>query len=185
LENFVNSTEYKKGRKGIEKYFKKVKQMSYGEPIKSPSGDFVLNISSVETRKGSWDYTRGVVTDKNANLIADVKRNYSSFPYLWVFHPNGDEYLVCGEDYQGYTIVNATKRTVQTFIPEGWLNGVGFCWIDLNFDSEAQHLVVEGCYWACPYERVTYDFSNPDVLPLPELKREDADEGAGEDEENE
>jgi hypothetical protein len=176
MENFVDSAKYKKGRKGIEKYFKKGKQNPHGDPIVSPSGNFVLNISSVETRKGCWNYTRGMIMDKNVNLIADIKRNYCSFPYLWVLHPNGNEYLVCGEDYQGYTIINVSKGTVQTFIPEGWLNGVGFCWVDHKFDPETQHIVVEGCFWACPYERVTYNFSNPDVLPLPELKREDVEE---------
>ena len=32
-------------------------------------------------------------------------------------------------------------------------------------------LAVDGCYWACPYEIVFYDFSDPSRLPLPELDR--------------
>ncbi|MHC4478215.1 MAG: hypothetical protein ACYTEL_21465 [Planctomycetota bacterium] len=32
-------------------------------------------------------------------------------------------------------------------------------------------LAVDGCYWACPYDLVFYDFRNPDILPLDEIKR--------------
>jgi hypothetical protein len=32
-------------------------------------------------------------------------------------------------------------------------------------------LAVEGCYWACPYDLVFYNFSDPTKLPLPELTR--------------
>lgn len=83
------------------------------------------------------------------------------------------EYLVCGEDYQGYTIINVTDARVHNFVPDDWLNGTGFCWISHTFVPETQELKVEGCFWACPYEIVTYDFSDPDTVPLKELKRED------------
>lgn len=32
-------------------------------------------------------------------------------------------------------------------------------------------LIVDGCYWACPYELVAFDFSKPMDLPYPELHR--------------
>jgi hypothetical protein len=32
-------------------------------------------------------------------------------------------------------------------------------------------LAVDGCYWACPYEIVFFDFANPASLPLPEIDR--------------
>jgi hypothetical protein len=32
-------------------------------------------------------------------------------------------------------------------------------------------LAVDGCYWACPFDVVLYDFRNPEDLPLRELSR--------------
>jgi hypothetical protein len=34
-------------------------------------------------------------------------------------------------------------------------------------------LAVDGCYWACPYDLVFYDFREPDILPFPEMQRFD------------
>jgi hypothetical protein len=180
--NIIDHKQYRRNRKLVENYFKKHDKAcrKKGMPIDvlsrhvSPSQKYFLALSRCETKPGCWSYSRGVVTDTSDKVIADIKRNYARFPFLWVAHPNGCEYLVCGEDYQGYTIVNVTKGTSQTYVPEGWLKGVGFCWADHKFDAEKVQLIVDGCFWAAPYEIVTYDFSNPDVIPLPELKREDA-----------
>lgn len=162
MENLAEHPKYQAALKKREIFF--VDENRSGEPknICSPSGDFILTLQGY-----------GIVEDKRSGgRIADIKRNYSHFPYLWIQHPNGKEYLVCGEDYQGYTIINATDAKVHNFVPEGWLNGVGFCWISYEFDPETQKLKVYGCYWACPEEIVVYDFSDPDTVPLKELNRE-------------
>lgn len=51
------------------------------------------------------------------------------------------------------------------------LQGWGFCWANVLPSPDGMTLAVEGCYWACPYDLVFYDFSQPDCLPLPELRR--------------
>ena len=173
-KNIVDNKKYKESRKELEKFFKK-KMLGEAKAHFSESGNYVLTIQQYETKKGCWKYSRGIVENKDGESIADIKRNYSSFEFLFVVHPNGKEYLVCGEDYQGYTIINLTDKVIKTYVPEGWLKGAGFCWIDYKFNEDDQQLIVNGCYWAFPYETVTYDFSNPDELPFKELNRKDKD----------
>lgn len=173
-KNIIDHPDYLKSRKQLEEFFTK----NDTRPTKinglSPSGKYSLHTLEVETRKGCWNYVQGIITNTETDeVVAEVKRNYGSFPYLFIEHPNGNDYLVCGEDYQGYTVVNLTAKKTSTFIPEGWLKGVGFCWAKYKFNRETQTLIVDGCYWGCPYEVVTYDFSNPDQLPFREIDRKD------------
>ena len=49
--------------------------------------------------------------------------------------------------------------------------GHGFCWTCARFDADASTVEVDGCYWACPYETVVYDFSKPRKQPYKELSR--------------
>lgn len=140
--------------------------------VVSPSGKYQLSKTSYKTGKGYWNFTRGVVIElSNGEVIADIKRNYSHFWHLFVEHPNGNEYLLCGEDYQGYTVVNLTKRMTRSYLPDSAQFGAGFCWIHADFFSDGLELRVDGCYWGAPEETVYYDFRNPDELPLPELRR--------------
>lgn len=44
-----------------------------------------------------------------------------------------------------------------------------------NIFSTKKLIVFDGCYWACPYELVFYDFSNPMNVPYNELSRVDVD----------
>lgn len=139
----------------------------------SPSGRYTLTISSIETKPGCWNYSVGLIQKANGEKIEEVKRNYHSFPFLWVEdHPNGHDYLVCGEDYQGQTVIELDTGNRRDFVPSTAKMGAGFCWVEYTFDASAQILVVEGCVWACPFEFRFYDFSDPmngwDELKMPE-----------------
>lgn len=187
--NIYENTEYQQERRKVEKFFDDAEDWRHAtpddHPIKSPSGRWVLHIDQVSTKPGCWNYSRGVVVAaENKENFHVVYRNYGAFPYLFVEnHPTtGNDYLICGEDYQGYTIINLTKKTRQTYIPEAWLKGHGFCWAQYEFDEEKLEIVVDGCYWACPYEKVGYDFTHPDTVPLSENWRDYEDD---EDEEEE
>ncbi len=142
------------------------------ETILSPSGQYELTVEYYKTREGAWNYSMGIVRQvSDGSLIADVKRNYSHFWHCWHIHENLCEYLLCGEDYQGYTVVNATKRQVQTHFPDEGYRGVGFCWTAAYPSPDSTILAIDGCYWACPYEIVFFDFANPDELPYREIAR--------------
>ena len=165
--------DYLHRRQEIESRFKWYhRDKSEREELVSPSGKFRLTIDSYSTGKNTWAYTRGRVRRVGSRkVIADVKRNYSHFWYSWIHHSNGNEYLLCGEDYQGQTIINLTRGTTNTFFPDSGHEGHGFCWTAAYASPDSKIIAVDGCYWACPYETVFFDFSNPDELPYREYLR--------------
>ena len=49
-----------------------------------------------------------------------------------------------------------------------------WCWAaPVSHDPEKKELVIAGCYWAAPYEKITFDFSSPMNPPYTVLKVED------------
>lgn len=140
----------------------------------SPDGKYRLVVTSYSTTKGCWSYTQGLIYSAyKVEPLFEVQRNYSSFPYTWINHPNGHQYLVCGADYQGQTVLELDTGKRRDFVPEEAKKGVGFCWVDYRFDETFKILSVAGCYWACPYEYKFYDFSDP-MNGWPELETEES-----------
>lgn len=160
-------------RRAIEKHFVPKKEGTGKKCLLSPSLRYSLHVTPYETSKGYWDYTRGEVYDTQGQegkgvKIADVKRNYSMFPFEWVEgHPDGHDYLVCGEDYQGQTVIQLdTGKRVDTED-----NQWGFCWAKIDASPSKDVLAVSGCYWGGPYEVVLFDFADPMKVPHPEIVR--------------
>ena len=137
---------------------------------KSPSGKFVLDTSTFQGESG-WGYSRGEVRANDGRLVADIKRNHGVFWHTWVVHADGNEYLLCGEDYQGYTVIECQSGRSCVHFPEEAFEGMGFCWAAVQPSPDGRTLAVEGCYWAHPYELVFVDFTEPFKIPLPELQR--------------
>ena len=140
----------------------------------SPSGKYRLVVTEFE-QTGDFTYSRGVVYRREGDgwveLPQDIKRNYSAFPYSWIEgHANGHDYLVGGIDYQGQTVLELDTGRRRDLIPREATLGWAFCWAGHEYHPASQLLIVDGCYWACPYERRLYDFSNPmEGWPLLEL----------------
>lgn len=142
--------------------------------VESDSGKYTLEVTRFRTLKGSWNYSRGRVRRTGSDeIIAEVRRNYSAFPYAFVEdHPNGHDYLVCGEDYQGQTVVELDTGERRDYLPQKAKKGFGFCWAAIHPSPDGNMLAVEGCFWACPYEVLVVDFSNPLEGPWSEFHRE-------------
>jgi len=144
-------------------YFKPENKIADSEKeYLSPSGKYKLITTRFNTGPKSWNYSQGIVYNINSdNPIAIIQRNYGVFPYLFVEnHPQGD-FLICGENYQGQTIVDLKSGQIIGSMSEGASKGHGFCWSEYRYDETSQILIVNGCYWACPYEFKFFDFSNP------------------------
>jgi hypothetical protein len=131
--------------------------------VTSPSGKYKLRVTRFKPPNDGWHCAQGEVFEQDKDEpIEVVNRNYSSFPFEWIEgHADGHSYLVCGEDYQGQTVIQLDTGIRRDFLPEEASEGFGFCWASYEYDPKTQFLFVEGCYWACPYEWRIYDFSNP------------------------
>jgi len=171
----MSSSRYEERRRHIDRVFIGQSPLEgSAETHVSPSGEYSLEVSVYSSGPRTWDYSRGVVrrTSDHA-VVADVKRNYGSFWHAWVSHPNGNEYLLCGEDYQGYNVIELQSGQNRVHFPAEAYNGTGFCWVVVHPSPDGLTLAVDGCYWACPYELVFFDFAEPMALPLKELARID------------
>lgn len=167
-------SRYSKIRKAIEDVFSSYSRIEGSErEFTSPSGLYKLQVMEYGPGKEpSWRYSRGIVTRlSDGKIIADVRRNIGHFWHTWVEHPNGNEYLLCGEDYQGFSVINLSRDSYQAYFPEQGYQGFGFCWTAAYPSPDKYVLAVDGCYWACPYELVFFDFRMPDDLPYKELGR--------------
>jgi hypothetical protein len=168
----MSDSQYQEWRAEIEARFAEMHALDeHIEVHRSPSGRYSLQVTEYTAGPESWNYTRGVVLcSATATVVADVKRNYGIFWFAWV-QRQGKEYLLCGEDYQGYNVIDLDAEVnVLTFPPEAY-KGLGFCWAAAYPSPSGDTVAVEGCYWACPYDLVFYDFTNPMRSPLPELFR--------------
>jgi hypothetical protein len=165
--------QYQYFRLQIESRFIEANRKGKPTEVLSPSGKYRLVTSIYSTEPGKWEYTRGQVYSGDT-LIADVKRNYSSFWHAWVEdHPNGHSYFLCGENYQGHTIIELdTKKRIDSRPREGmqreFTSEHGFCWAFVEPSPDKLTLALEGCFWAAPYETLLLDFSEPMKLPYPE-----------------
>lgn len=121
---------------------------------------------------GGWDYTKGRVY-RDGELLDEVHRNIYDFPFAWVEnHPNGHDYLIAGENYQGQTVLELDTGRRKEHLPDDAAQGFGFCWAAYTVSPSKTTLAVSGCYWACPYEVAFVDFTDP-MVRLPVLQRID------------
>lgn len=163
-------------RAGIEAYFVDENRGAPHPPVLSPLGHYRLLITPFNTLRASgkttWSYTLGeVFRVADGMRVAAVMRNYSSFPHAWMEnHVDGHDYLVCGEDYQGQTFCQLDTGKVRNLIPDEAFNGFGFCWARFKRLEDGRTLMVDGCYWACPYEIRFYDVSAPLEKGWPQLE---------------
>lgn len=142
--------------------------------FESPSGRYSIEVVSWVPKSG-WKYSEGIIRSQRRDPqdpLAVVRRNYGQFPFTWCeTHPNGHDYLVCGEDYQGQTIIELDTGQRTDDLQDQAEQGFGFCWAQHYVAPKGDILIVDGCYWACPYELVAFDFSQPLELPYRELHR--------------
>lgn len=169
-EGMIDSRYEERRRRLAELFEASDRVEGSSEVFRSPSGMYSLETARYSSGKSAWGFSRGVVTRQgDGEIIADVRRNYARFWHAWVGHPNGNEYLLCGEDYQGYSVVNLTKAESHIYFPDAGYQGSGFCWSAVYPSPDGLMLAVDGCCWACPYKLVFYDFRSPDLLPLGEV----------------
>jgi len=172
MKNVIKEDRYIRIRNQELNYFQEQYKTSERDESISPSKRFSLTIEYYEHVEGirHYNYSLGTIRDTEKKIFSIVKRNYSHFPFQWI-QKKGREYILCGIDYQGYTIIDLETGQTESFIPEEAYEGHGFCWAAMYYQTDTDKLIVDGCYWACPYELVVYDISEPMQIPYKELFR--------------
>lgn len=129
----------------------------------SPCGRYRLVIEEY-VAEGA-DFAVAVVYNVNTGQkVATVKRNDSRCFYAWLSRA-GCDYLLFPEDLEGQTVVDLTAGVVAGFSsPDD-----PFIWTEIHPSPDRTKLAVIGCYWACPFQVMVYDFHDPLDLPLPKL----------------
>jgi hypothetical protein len=144
--------------------------------------DILVILETYKTNKGAWDFSKAIVK-KDDVIIAEVIRNYPCFPFLLFKHDNGNRYMVCGEDYQGITLVNIETGEVKSVVPETWEYGANLCFTEFQsyFDNE---LIAQACIWGGDYQQIVFDVSDIENLPW-KIKSRHSEEPETYDEEDE
>ena len=137
----------------------------------SPSGQYSLVVETYKTGAKTWDYTKGIVSNKKGEIIAEIERNYSVFWHCWLEFGNR-EYMLCGQHYQGYGAVDLKTGESNFLTDLGPVPslGTGFCWIECQHYAENE-VKVEGCVWGGPMETILYRITHPLVLPYEIIDR--------------
>jgi hypothetical protein len=135
----------------------------------SPNGNYRLDRSYFKQTKPdcNWCVTKIEIFDNKLNLtVFSFFCNDDQFFYSWL--KKGDtEYFICAEDiFGGQTIIDLTNSKMESYSQ----NEDGFIWTAFHLSPNGRYLATIGCYWACPFVIKIFDFSNPLILPLTEIK---------------
>jgi hypothetical protein len=119
-------------------------------------GDYRMVI----TRSGKFPIVEFEIF-RGEHRISKLYRNHHSVWYKFVFnHPvTNKDYLLCGEDYQGLTILDLNTGSVDRHLPLAAHIGQGWCVLELEVVGAA--ILAQGCYWGGPLEYRVWDFRNP------------------------
>ncbi|THF78467.1 hypothetical protein [Cohnella fermenti] len=172
MKNIVHENRFIAERKEEFYFYQEQNKTDDRDESHSPSGRYKLVIEYFEYEVGirHYGYSKGIITDSKNEIVAVIDRNYDYFPYCWI-EKDSKEYLLCGIDYQGYTIVELKTGLTMSYVPKAAYEGLGFCWAAMHHKIENDKLAVEGCIWAQEYEIVIYDIGNPLELPYKEIMR--------------
>jgi hypothetical protein len=157
--------------------------MSYKEII-SPSGKFKAIISPItngETREyityASWPVNTEVVhtiekyecvqifriEESGDSLIYQYKRNRGRQPYTGFLRnaAAGGELWFGGRHYLLRLILNCETGKCYDEPEPNELDGGRFIWLGIDkISANGNYILVDGCIWACPYEKIIYDISD-------------------------
>ena len=140
------------------------------QTLHSPSGRYQIAKKNYKQNAPdlNWHICEIVVIETSSNEeILRVKCEEGRFFHDWIESETAD-YLLFSEALGGQSVFDLCNRKLASY----YNADEPFIWVQFYPSPDLRKLAVHGCYWACPFEIVTYDFSTPLQLPLPELNRE-------------
>ena len=126
----------------------------------SPSGLYKIVIDTYKTGPKTWDYSVGrVYKTSEAEPIYTIERNYGAFPFCWIEDYDGEDYLLASCKYMGFSIYKISEKAPiitheMQFCPAAYTTNEGY-----RNPEDPLLVLVEGCYWAHPYELYIYNIN--------------------------
>lgn len=155
-------------REELKKHFEEQRfQKCDSDTFTSPSNKFRADITHFLAADSGLELAKAEIYDQTSNeKLFDFFVNEGSFFHGWLTK-NEIDYLICAEDaFGGQTICDLTNRRMVGYSP----NEDGFIWTSFLLSPNGKVLATTGCYWACPDSIKLFDFTDPMMLPLTEIK---------------
>jgi hypothetical protein len=139
------------------------------ESFASPNEQYIIKIENYvsNTENLHSNYSSFKITSQLENVESLEFFTDDRFFHAWI-EKSGTMYLIYAEFLGGQSIIRLSDNKSSSFFRED----DAFIWTDFFISPNARKIAIIGCYWACPYEIVVYDFDFPMNLPLPIIYRE-------------
>ena len=177
--NNVREDWYVQKRRQVESKFNKGKYLhDKRKTFHSDSGKYQIQITPVvfKVKDRFWAYTLGKVIDSsNKKILHTIKRDSDKFPFVFVEGHGGSDYLLCGEDRQGQTIIELNTGQTITHIGEKAKRDMEFSWQKFHVSPEKKFIGIEGYAKSKHNEFPEYrgirffNFEQPMILPYYEV----------------
>lgn len=171
-KNVAGSKEYLDYREKFTWLFQLEPDSSVEQKL---SSDFLLEIFSYHQEKinpstgclASYSAVKALLKDSGENLIKEIECIDDHFFAQIINHSNGKQYLIYNTDLYGYSVLDMSTLETADYVPyKSFFGGETFIWCEKHYSPVNDLLVVDGCYWACPWGLEFYNFSQPMQLPL-------------------
>lgn len=145
---------------------KVMQAVSLGKPMKgkkeirkSPSGKYSLELMPYVVKDNRCPYYSVVEITRSSDgdRVGKIIRNEADFPFLFVEDHEGKDYLLCAEDYQGFTIVNITEGKKYDYIAEKSKRDLALRITDFYISPNKSTLAIEGFIKSKPTDIVELD----------------------------
>lgn len=172
--NYANDPWYESRRERV------MALLAEGKPLRgkrerrnSPLGKYTLELTPYSVKDSKCPYYSfvDIVSTADGTRIGKVVRNEADFPFLFIENENGNDYLMCAEDYQGFTIICINSGKRWNFVPEKARRDLALRITDFHLSPNRKNLGIEGFIRAKPSDLVDTDeihfFKISDLCSLP------------------
>lgn len=145
---------------------KVMQAVSLGKPVKSkretrksPSGKYTLELTPYVVKDARCPFycVVEIVRTADQERMGKIIRNESDFPFLFIEGYEGKDYLLCAEDYQGFTIINITEGKKYDYIAEKSKRDLALRICDFYISPDKKVLAIEGHCKSKPNDIVETD----------------------------
>ena len=145
---------------------KVLQAVSLGKPLRgkketraSPSGKYKLDLMpySVKDMRCPFYCVVEISRTDDGDRVGKIIRNEADFPFLFIEDYDGKDYLLCAEDYQGFTLINITDGKKYDYIAEKSKRDLALRITDFYITPNKKSLAIEGYCRQKPTDLVEMD----------------------------